>query len=150
MPDAVNLRMMGPLLISCPQMGGCDQDPATQPDGALMDLWEYLPDLNNTGKLKLAPIDKPMAEGDTVVVTNAQHQRVPLRPGGRRSSASAPRCRATRATRCGSTVYPGPLPPQDARGLRGAARRPPEQTFTQLGYEFAFQSPLDAKRQIAF
>jgi hypothetical protein len=55
--EAVNLRTFGPLLVTIPEGGG-------------MGLWEYLPDLNGVGTVRLGLLKDPLNAGDTAVVRN--------------------------------------------------------------------------------
>ncbi|MFT3835520.1 MAG: hypothetical protein QM723_00795 [Myxococcaceae bacterium] len=142
-PDAVNLRMMGPLLISCPQTGGCDVDPSTQPDGAMMDLWEFLPDCNDTGKVKLAAIPQQLNAGDTVVVTN-------VRTGEYRCGRVGDKQRLRTAVSSDEgdaltvDIYPGPLPAKTPEGCSVPESSKPAFSLTTLGYDVSFQAPLDS------
>jgi hypothetical protein len=56
--EAVSLRMMGPLLITEKNAQGG------------LDLWQYVPDGNKRGRVKVGPVSATLNEGDTAVVTN--------------------------------------------------------------------------------
>lgn len=56
--EAVNLRTLGPLLVSI------------RNDQGGLELWQYLPDLNEVGKKKVADLTQKLNEGDTAVVRN--------------------------------------------------------------------------------
>lgn len=55
--EAVSLRMMGPLLITEKSADG-------------LELWQYLPNGNNRGRVKVGPVKATLVEGDTAVITN--------------------------------------------------------------------------------
>jgi len=56
--EAVSLRMMGPLLLTEKNAQG------------RLDVWQYVPDGNKRGRVKVGPVDATLNEGDTAVVTN--------------------------------------------------------------------------------
>lgn len=70
--EAVNLRMFGPLLVTgySDSQGRYLNRPATP--GQPLELWQYLPDLNNVGRKRVFtfPAGTDLKDGDTAVVRN--------------------------------------------------------------------------------
>ncbi len=120
--EAVNLRMMGPLLITLKNTEG------------KMELWQYLPDLNKLGKAKLGVVTATLKEGDTAVVTN-------LRSGEHRCG----RVMANQLLRVAVSsdegdplrldVFDGALPPAPRDGCVVPKDTTPYWTFDKLGVE---------------
>jgi hypothetical protein len=132
--EAVNLRMMGPLLISL--LSGT---------GAL-ELWQYVPDLNGLGRARMAVLDRRrISEGDTVVARN-------LRSGEHRCGrvAADGLFRVAVPSDEGDPlrleVYPGPLPPEPRTGCRPPADASPAFAVDALDFDVIFQGRAWARR----
>ena len=129
----------GPLLVSI-----------RDPDTKQLDLWQYLPDLNDLGKVKLAPITVEVAEGDTIVLRNhktGEYRCARSLPGGlfraAVSSDGPPMTKDGDATILGDAlsveIYAGALPPQADQGCRVPEAAMPKQVIDTLGYDSLFQ-----------
>lgn len=132
--EAVNLRMMGPLLLDL-----------RNADTGAMELWEYLPDLNDVGRVNLGEIDvSSMKEGDTVVVIN---QRSGEWRCGRVQADALFRVAVSSDDPDPLTLefYKGPLPPQAQTGCYVPDRATPYLTVDTLGRDAAFQGKTYAK-----
>ncbi len=125
--EAVNLRMMGPLLLSLRSEQG------------KLELWQYLPDLNGLGKIKIGPIDGPEPkEGDTVIVRNLDTGRYRCgrvqQNGLFRVAVSSDEGDALQLE-----LYGGPLPPQTPEGCRVPENARRYFTLNQLAFEVKWQ-----------
>lgn len=138
--EAVNLRMFGPLILTLKNTEGG------------LDVWQYLPDLNDLGKVKLGPLpaDAALQEGDTAVVFNqksGEHRCARVLPGGLLRAAVS----SDQGDPLKLEVYAGPLPAQDRTGCQVPEGATPKLTFDTLGVEVKWQgttfeagSPLTA------
>jgi hypothetical protein len=121
---AVNLRVMGPLVLTLPTSNG-------------VGLWEYVPDLNKNGQLQIGTLQDPLNAGDTAVLRN-------LRSGewGCARVQSGQLLRATVKADQGDPlqleIYPGPLPPSDSGGCDPSGATARTMTST-LGAAVSFQ-----------
>ncbi len=124
--EAVNLRMFGPLLLTL--RGG---------DGSL-ELWQYLPDLNRTGSVKLGQVGRELPEGDTAVLTNQKtgDYRCARVQAGSLLRVAVP---SDQGDVLSLSFYSGPLPPQDRTGCRIPSDAAPYLTVDKLGIEAKFQ-----------
>ncbi len=132
--EAVNLRMMGPLMLG---MRG---------EGGALELWQYLPDRNKVGKAMLGVIGEAqkLKEGDTVVVKN-------LRSGEHRCG----RVQAEALFRVAVSsdlddplqleFYEGALPPEERSGCALPQGTAPLVTINTLGAEVTFHKRTYAK-----
>ena len=127
--EAVNLRMLGPLMLTLKNAttGG-------------LDVWQYLPNLNGLGKVKLGsvPDGVTLTVGDTAVVHNlksGEHRcaRV-LANGLLRAAVSSDDQDPLRLE-----VYDGPLPPEARTGCRIPDDAQPKFVFDTLGIDVKFQ-----------
>jgi hypothetical protein len=130
--EAVNLRMMGPLVITLKN------------DEGKLDLWQYVPNMNKLGKIKLAPIELAPVEGDTAVITNLRSNeyrcgRV-LADGLLRVAVSS-----DEGDPLLFRVYRGPLPAQEKEGCRIPEGAQPIVMVDKLGYDSVFGTVLDDK-----
>lgn len=101
--EAVNLRMIGPLLVTVKNAMG------------ELELWTELPDLNSLGRRKLAPVTATLAEGDTAVLfnlTTGEHRCFRVGAQGLlRAAISSDEGDLYRLA-----VYKGALPPKERDG----------------------------------
>jgi hypothetical protein len=127
--EAVNLRMMGPLLLSL------------RSDAGELELWQYVPDLNGLGRARLASLDRQrISAGDTVVARN-------LRSGEHRCGrvAADGLFRVAVPSDEGDPlrieVYPAPLPAEARTGCRVPpdVERSPSVVVDTLGFDVLFQ-----------
>jgi hypothetical protein len=100
--EAVNLRTFGPLVVTIPEGGG-------------MGLWEYLPDLNAVGTVRLGLLQDPLNPGDTALLRNLRSGEWgcgPVQPGGLiRTTVSADQGDPLQLE-----IYAGPLQPSYSTG----------------------------------
>jgi len=125
--EAVNLRMMGPLLITLKNAKGT------------LDLWQYVPNMNKLGKTMVAPMPVTPSEGDTAVVTNLttgeyRCGRV-MADGLLRVAVSSDEGNALRFR-----VFKGPLPSQLLQGCRIPDEAVPTVDIATFGYDVTFQA----------
>jgi hypothetical protein len=126
--EAVNLRMLGPLLVT--QRNG---------DGAL-ELWQYLPDLNSLGKAKLATLTGvTLNEGDTAVLWNkhsGEHRCFRVNVGGMlRAAISSDQGDTYRLA-----VFAGALPPAERDGCTVPEKAVPYFDLDKTSEAFTFQA----------
>lgn len=101
--EAVNLRMLGPLLVTV--KNAADE----------LELWTELPDLNDLGRRKLAKVTTPLVEGDTAVIfnlTTGEHRCFRVGAGGLLRAAIS----SDEGDQYKLAVYSGALPPKDRDG----------------------------------
>lgn len=101
--EAVNLRMLGPLLVTVKNTAGD------------LELWTELPDLNSLGRRKLADVKTPLVEGDTAVLfnlTTGEHRCFRIGAGGLMRAAIS----SDEGDQYKLAVYSGALPQQDRDG----------------------------------
>ncbi|MBI3181224.1 MAG: hypothetical protein HYZ28_03675 [Myxococcales bacterium] len=131
--EAVNLRIMGPLLLTLRNAQGA------------LELWQYLPDLNSLGKLRLGPMEGPEPkEGDTAVVTNlktGEYRCGRVQANGLLRVAVS----SDEGDRLKLEVYGGPLPPQKREGCRIPETSQPTLTIGSLGVEVKYQGRIYEK-----
>ncbi len=137
--EAVHLRMVGPLLITLPN------------DQGKLDLWEYLPDLNNDAKLKLGPIDGTLAERDTAILKNlktGEHRCARVQAGGLLRVAVPsdgprpgylPGSDSELVDQLELTVWDGPLAPQERSGCVYPTSGTPKVKVTRQSAEVKYQ-----------
>ncbi len=123
--EAVNLRMMGPLLLSLRNAQGG------------LDVWQYLPDLNDLGKVKLAavPATVTLKEGDTAVLfnkTSGERRCSRVLAGGLLRAAVS----SDEGDELKLAVYPGPLPPQERTGCTVPEAAVPSFELEATGFDF--------------
>lgn len=101
--EEVNLRLLGPLFLSLRNKAGD------------LEAWQYLPNLNRLGAVNLGKVEVPLAEGDTVVLTNltsGEYRCARVGAGGLlRAAVSSDEGDLLKAE-----VFAGPLPPQARTG----------------------------------
>jgi hypothetical protein len=126
--EAVNLRTLGPLMVTLKNAEGN------------LDVWQVLPDLNDTAKVKLGPVPAgvTLVEGDTAVVHNLKSNeyrcaRV-LAGGLLRVAVSSDQNDPLKLE-----VYSGPLPPLERKGCEIPEGALPKLTFDTLGIDVKFQ-----------
>lgn len=126
--EAVNLRMLGPLVVTLKNAQGA------------LEVWQYLPDLNDLGKVKLGPVpaEVTLVEGDTAVLTNlktGEHRcsRV-LKDGLLRAAVSSDQGDPLKLE-----VFAGPLPAEERTGCSIPEGAAPKFTFDKLGFATKFQ-----------
>lgn len=134
--EAVSLRMMGPLLITEKNAQGG------------LDLWEYVPDGNKRGRVKVGPVSATLSEGDTAVVTNLttkEHRCARVQKNGMLRAAVS----SDAGNRLKLEVYSGVLAPKRPEGCAIPTDATPYwilSTFGQdtkwQGRELAKDSPL--------
>ncbi len=125
--EAVNLRMMGPLLLT-----------RTNASGGL-DVWQYVPDLNDLGAVDLGPLGAVPVEGDTAIVRNlktGEYRCGPVIAGGLLRAAVS----SDQGDGLVLEVYRGPLLPQEREGCRVPEGVTPFVVFDTLGVEAKFQA----------
>jgi hypothetical protein len=126
--EAVNLRMMGPLLISLPAA-----------EGGGLELWQYLPDLNALGRVKLGALSGTFSEGDTVIVRNLrsfEHRCAPVLEGGLfRAAVSSDDLDPLRLE-----FYAGPLLPEARTGCQVPPGTEPYHVVDSFGQDVTFQT----------
>ncbi len=126
--EAVNLRMMAPLIVTRPGAAA----------GSL-ELWEQLPDLNGNGQVKLADVPMALGEGDTAVLWNKTTGEYRCARVG-----AAGALRVAVSSDKGDTyklaVYQGALPPLARAGCSVPEAANPYWTIEQTGVDFTFQS----------
>jgi hypothetical protein len=130
--EAVNLRMLGPLLLTLKN------------DAGKLDLWEYVPNMNRLGAVKVAALEVTPKEGDTAVVRNLRsHEyrcgRV-LAGGLLRVAVSS-----DEGDPLELDVYSGPLPPQSVEGCRIPEHAVPLLKIDSVGYDVVFQAKAHPK-----
>ncbi len=126
--EAVNLRMLGPLLVTIPTAQN------------QLELWQVLPDLNDTGRVKIAavPADVTLKEKDTAVLFNlTTSEKRCFRVGAGGLLRAAIGSDVNDAWRF--EVYPGVLPPKDRDGCVVPSDAKPKWTVSTLGFDFTFQ-----------
>ncbi len=120
--EAVSLRMMGPLLISEKNASGG------------LDLYQYVPEGNRRGRVKVGPIDAALSEGDTTVVTNLttkEHRCGRVLAGGLlRVAVSSDEGNGLRLD-----VYSGPLPTKRPEGCAIPSGVEPKWSLSTFGVE---------------
>jgi hypothetical protein len=127
--EAVNLRMMGPLLLTLKN------------DQGTLDVWQYVPNMNKLGKAKLAPLGIEPNEGDTAVVTNlrsGEYRCGRVGVGGLLRVAVS----SDEGDPLSLAIYPGPLPAQEREGCRIPEQANPSARIEALGYEVTFQAKV--------
>ncbi|MHB8877446.1 MAG: hypothetical protein ACYC8T_27455 [Myxococcaceae bacterium] len=124
--EAVNLRMMGPLLVTLKNTDG------------KLDVWQYLPDLNDLGKVKLGPLDYTPEDGDTAIarnLTTGEYRCARVLPGGLlRAAVSSDQGDLLRLE-----IYGGALPPQPREGCRVPEETQPLAVFESFAVDGKFQ-----------
>ncbi|PZR16140.1 MAG: hypothetical protein DI536_07570 [Archangium gephyra] len=124
--EAVNLRMLGPIL-------------STVPNGAgELELWQVLPDLNDLGRVKLGKVGMALVEGDTAVITNKTTGEIRCHRVGAQG-----RVRAVVSSDEGDewvlNVYSGPLPAKERDGCFVPEGTEPYFTFDTVQETVTFQ-----------
>ncbi|GMU62242.1 MAG: hypothetical protein AMXMBFR34_40050 [Myxococcaceae bacterium] len=125
--EAVNLRMLGPLLVTL-------KDSAT----GTLELWTELPDLNDLGRRKLATVDQPLNEGDTAVLfnlTSGEHRCFRVGAGGLLRAAIS----SDEGDDYKLSVYAGALPPKERDGCSVPDDAVPYWTADKTGFAFKWQ-----------
>ena len=125
--EAVNLRMFGPLMLTLKNAQGG------------LDVWQYLPNLNALGKVKLAPVPAGVTlnEGDTVVVTNlksGEHRCNRVQKDGLLRTAVS----SDEGDGLKLEVFPGPLPQEERTGCSIPEAAVASFTLTTTGYDFTW------------
>ncbi|MCA3011474.1 MAG: hypothetical protein INH41_03645, partial [Myxococcaceae bacterium] len=126
--EAVNLRMLGPLLVTIPS-----RDDATK-----RELWTVLPDLNGQGRRRIAAVPVPLVEGDTVVLhnlTTKEHRCFRMGADGlSRAAISSDQYDGYRYE-----IYPGVLPPKPREGCEIPAEASPKWVLERFEFDFTWQ-----------
>lgn len=126
--EAVNLRMFGPLLVTVPKPGNASQ----------LELWQVLPDLNDTGRVKVATVPVALNDGDTAVLhnlTNKEHRCFRVGTNGAlRAAIGSDKNDAYRFE-----VYAGVLPPKERDGCTVPEGAAPKWTLTTFDFDFKWE-----------
>ncbi|MBL9038274.1 MAG: hypothetical protein JNG84_07170, partial [Archangium sp.] len=126
--EAVNLRLIGPLLLT-----------EKNEDTGKLELWQYLPDLNDTGSEKVADVSTvPLKEGDTVIVKNLTSGELRC---GRVGAEGLFRVAVSsdQGDRYTLSAYSGPLPPKERDGCFVPDGTEPYWTQETFDFDFKFQ-----------
>lgn len=130
--EAVSLRMMGPLLITEKNAQGG------------LDLWEYVPDGNKRGRVKIGPVSEPLNEGDTAVVTNLttnEHRCARVQKNGMLRAAVS----SDAGNRLKLEVYAGVLAPKRPEGCAIPSDATPYWSLSTFGQDTKWQGRELAK-----
>ncbi len=129
--EAVNLRLLGPLLVSKIGAGGG------------LELWQQVPDLNHLGEVKLANLPGPMVGGDTAVLwnkTTGEYRCFRVGPKGTLRAAIS----SDQGDRYRLSVFEGALPPAPTAGCEVLAAAAPRWSIEQTDTDFSFQGVAHA------
>ncbi len=136
--EAVNLRMLGPLLVTLRTQAG------------ELEAWQILPDLNSVGRVKLGTVGTALAEGDTAVLfnlTSGEHRCFRVGPTGLLRAAIS----SDESDLWKLSVFEGPLPPKERDGCEVPEGAEPYYTLDAFEAQVKFQglthaagSPLKA------
>ncbi len=131
--EAVNLRMMGPLLLGLRSEAGA------------LELWQYLPDRNKVGRANFGPLDDArMREGDTVVAHNLrslEHRCARVQADGLFRVAVS----SDEGDPLELRFYEGALPPEERSGCHVPEGTEAYLTVSTLNADVTFQSKDYAK-----
>lgn len=130
--EAVSLRMMGPLLITEKNAQGG------------LDLWEYLPEGNKRGRVKVGPVTATLTPGDTAVITNLTTKDMrcaPVQQDGRLRAAVT----SDEGNELMLEVFSGALPPKKPEGCARPTDQAPYWTITTFGYDAKWQGRTISK-----
>lgn len=130
--EAVSLRMMGPLLITEKNAQGG------------LDLWEYVPDGNKRGRVKIGPVSATLNEGDTAVVTNLttnEHRCARVQKNGMLRAAVS----SDAGNRLKLEVYSGVLAPKRPEGCAIPTDATPYWSLSTFGQDTKWQGRELAK-----
>jgi hypothetical protein len=126
--EAVNLRMLGPLLVTIPA-----RDDATK-----RELWTVLPDLNDQGRRRIATVPVSLTEGDTVVLHNlTTKEKRCFRMGADGLSRAA--ISSDHFDRYQYEIYAGVLPPKERDGCEIPEGATPKWTLDTFEFDFKWQ-----------
>lgn len=136
--EAVNLRMIGPLLVTIKNRDGD------------LEAWQVLPNLNDVGRVKVATVRTGLAEGDTAVLfnlTTTEHRCFRVGAGGLLRAAIS----SDENDLWKLAVYTGALPPKERDGCEVPEGAEPYYVLDAFEGEVKFQglthaagSPLKA------
>lgn len=127
--EAVNLRMMGPLMIN-----------QRNETSGKMELWQLLPDRNKVGKVMVGELDDSgMSEGDTVIVTNEDSGELRC-ARVQKDNLFRVAVSSDKGDPLSLSFYKGALPPQAHTGCRVPERVTPYLSVTTLGVDVTFQN----------
>ncbi len=101
--EAVNLRMLGPILSTVPNAQG------------VLELWQVLPDLNDLGRVKVGTVPVTLTEGDTAVITNLTTKEIRCARVGAQGRVRAI-VSSDEGDQWSLAIYTGALPPKDRDG----------------------------------
>ncbi|MDP1918358.1 MAG: hypothetical protein Q8L14_19080 [Myxococcales bacterium] len=130
--EAVSLRMMGPLLITEKNAQGG------------LDLWQYVPDGNKRGRVKIGPVSATLNEGDTAVVTNLttkEHRCARVQKNGMLRAAVS----SDAGNRLKLEVYSGVLAPKRPEGCAIPTDATPYWSLSTFGQDTKWQGRELAK-----
>jgi hypothetical protein len=126
--EAVNLRMLGPLLVTIP----------AKDDAMKRELWTVLPDLNDQGRVRIATVPVTLAEGDTVVLHNLKtKEKRCFRMGADGLSRAA--ISSDRFDQYRYEIYAGVLPPKERDGCEVPADSKPKWSLESFEFNFTWQ-----------
>ncbi|MBL8919493.1 MAG: hypothetical protein JNJ54_11570 [Myxococcaceae bacterium] len=120
--EAVSLRMMGPLLLTVKNAQGA------------LELWQYLPEGNKRGRVKVGTVSTPLAEGDTAVLTNLSTgdlRCARVQKGGILRAAVT----SDEGNRLRLEVFEGALPPKKPEGCVRPGDRDPYWATSEFGLD---------------
>ncbi|MFZ5469989.1 MAG: hypothetical protein ACOZIN_11190 [Myxococcota bacterium] len=124
--EAVNLRTFGPLMLTLPDTEG------------KLELWQYIPEREKLGKMKVQPFDVPLQGGDTAVLKNLKtgdYRCGPVLGGGLfRVGVSSDEGDPLQLE-----LYSGTLPPQPRQGCSIPEAAQPSAVINTFSLEVTFQ-----------
>lgn len=126
--EAVNLRMLGPLLVTVPNQ----QNPSQ------LELWQVLPNLNDTGRVKLATVPVNLKDGDTAVLhnlTSKESRCFRVNANGSLRAALA----SDKNDLYRFEVYDGALPPKERDGCTVPEGAVAKWTLTTFDFDFKWE-----------
>lgn len=124
--EAVNLRMLGPLLVTVPNADGD------------LELWTELPDLNDLGRRRLAKVPTALGEGDTAVLSNlttGEYRCFRVGAGGRLRAAIS----SDQGDAYSLAVYEGVLPTKPDEGCSVPQSATPYWVAEKTEFDFDWQ-----------
>lgn len=125
--EAVNLRMLGPLLVTIPNT-----------TTSQLELWQYLPDLNDLGKVKVATVPVQLTEGDTAVLYNLTNkEKRCFRVGANGALRAA--LGSDKGDQWKFEVYPGVLPPLERDGCTVPEGAVAKWTLEKFEFDFKWE-----------
>jgi hypothetical protein len=124
--EAVNLRMLGPLLTTTRNAMG------------QLEAWQVLPNLNDLGRVKLGPVMADLKEGDTAVLFNlTANEKRCFRVGNNGLLRAA--ISSDENDQWKLSVFSGALPPKERDGCEIPEGTEPYYTLDTFGLDVKFQ-----------